>query len=135
LILLTPSAGSSHERRNDPLFDARTAAAAGTDIDPYTLVLWRVLPGRRELFLDCWRALIAQLQQLERPPLMGSLVESLVDDHLFYSIASWDLMRDITSMRQHPECRRLVAELQALCDLSAGGTYRGVLSLDTSRHN
>lgn len=131
MVLITPSSASGPSPRQ-PLDQAHlsTEPAALLDIDPYTLVLWRVLPGQRPHFLDTWRRLLLRLQQLERPPLMGTLLQSLVDDHQFYSVASWDLMNDIARMRRDDACRLLIAELQSLCDLSAGGNFARVLSLD-----
>jgi len=131
LIFLSPT-GPLQPAPADPLNGAHltTEPTAALDIDPYTLVLWRVRPGRREDFLHTWRQLLARLRQLERPPLSGTLLESVIDNHQFYSVAGWDLLKDVTHMRRDPECRQLVTQLQTLCEHSAGGSFARVLSLE-----
>jgi hypothetical protein len=82
----------------------------------YTLDMWRVKPGQQADFIAAWQALGNIFQHLPQPPAgKGTLIQSVSDPALFYSIGSWVTLADIEAMRNDAEARARLETLRQYC--------------------
>ena len=94
---------------------------------PYTLAVWRVIPGQEAAFIEAWKGLSAIFRQLPHPPTdIGTLVQSLSDPTLFYSFGAWRSFDDIQAMRTDAQAQEGIRKLREMCTEAMPGGYKVV---------
>lgn len=91
---------------------------------PYTHAMWRVEDGNQERFILAWSALSEAFSSLARPPLWGSLLQSVTDPTLFYSFGPWQSLEDVGAMRVDPVASAAIERVRSLCVEATPGAYR-----------
>jgi hypothetical protein len=94
------------------------------DDRPYTLALWKAKPGREQELIEAWNALSEVFLALPRPPVWGTLLQSIEDSTLFYSYGPWDALESIEAMRADAEASAAIGRLTNLCEEATPGAYR-----------
>ena len=89
----------------------------------YTHAMWKVKTGNVERFLEAWSNLATTFSNLPRPPIHGTLIQSIDDPRLFYSFGPWQSMADIEEMRASAEAQKAIAEVVELCESATPGTF------------
>lgn len=93
---------------------------------PYTLAMYRVMPGRQSEFTALWRDLASTFSSLPNPPLWGTLIRSTSDPTVFYSFGPWRSVDHIAAMRANPDAQEAFGRIAALCLKMAPGNYEVV---------
>lgn len=96
----------------------------------YTHALWRVKEGEVEQFIEAWSALSERFRALARPPLWGTLIQSLSEPTLFYSFGPWASLADVEAMRNDPVAQDAIAKVRSHCIEATPGAYRAVKHVD-----
>lgn len=93
----------------------------------YTLGMWRVKAGQQTDFIAAWQALSDILRQLPQPPASkATLVQSVSDPSLFYSLGLWLTLADIEAMQQDVHARAGLEALRHHCTETLDGAYSTV---------
>jgi hypothetical protein len=95
----------------------------------YTHAQWRVKPGREAEFVKAWREMIKAFSNLPARPMRGTLIQSLVDESLFYSFGQWKSLSDIVAMRHDPRAREAFQKVMELCVEASPSTYRMIADI------
>jgi heme-degrading monooxygenase HmoA len=95
----------------------------------YTHAQWRVKPGREAEFIKAWKDLAKAFSNLPARPLRSTLIQSLVDESLFYSFGQWKSLSDIVAMRHTPRAREAFQKAMELCIEVTPSTYRMIADI------
>ena len=95
----------------------------------YTHAQWRVKPGREAEFIKAWRELIQAFSNLPARPKRSTLLQSLVDESLFYSFGQWKSLSDIVAMRHDSRARDAFHKVMELCVEASPSTYRMIADI------
>jgi heme-degrading monooxygenase HmoA len=89
--------------------------------------MWRVKAGQQADFIAAWQTFSDILRQLPQPPASKvTLVQSVSDPSLFYSLGLWLTLADIEAMQQDVHARAGLEALRHHCTETLDGAYSTV---------
>ena len=94
--------------------------------EAWTLVVWRVVHGRENDFIDAWNHLRDVVNALERPPIWWLLLQNQYDSGMFYSFGPWDGFESVASMRRDVHVQDAFQRLVECCHEASPDTCRRV---------
>jgi heme-degrading monooxygenase HmoA len=101
--------------------------ASDTQAALYTLGMWRVKAGQQADFIAAWQTLGDILRQLPQPPAgKTTLVQSVSDPSLFYSLGLWLTLADIEAMQKDDQAQAGLEALRHHCTETLDGAYSTV---------
>jgi hypothetical protein len=124
-------AGTKIDSEEEALASDVPMESATTDSDTqaalYTLGMWRVKAGQQADFIADWQTLGDILRQLPQPPASkATLVQSVSDPSLFYSLGLWLTLADIEARQQDAQARDALEVLRNHCTETLDGAYSTV---------
>jgi hypothetical protein len=90
----------------------------------WTLIVWRVVHGREQEFVEAWRDLRASFAALAQPPCWWLLLENQHETGVFYSFGPWKDAAAADAMRRDTAVQDAFQRLIDCCHEADMGTYR-----------
>jgi hypothetical protein len=99
--------------------------------EAWTLVVWRVVQGREQDFVQAWTTLRDIVVSLDQPPIWYLLLQNQYDSGTYYSVGPWNGFEAVKRMRRDPRVQDAFQKLVECCHEATPDTCRRVEGSDS----